>query len=382
MTVPAGILDRVLGAPMSAAHPSGLLTAEDYAAARRQGLLGLGTGLLAASGGGPYQNLNQRLAQGIQSGQQAYQQGLQQQAQQAQAGQAYDFNQLKMQGAQQDMAAQQRIAEGRARIIQQNPMPDQSNPQAMAAWIDKVLPQFIMLGDTDTLGKLSEIRKSLGGSVATANLGDRMQFYNPQTGAVIREAPIAASPNTMMVGERFTPATQARVTGQIASSFRLSTKKEEDSQAKWAQMDQIRQRAATGLGAPDDLIGLVDVMSALYNPGAVVRVGTVQITMKKLGSWKQKLQNWKAQGLTGAPDPELVRLIAAAASKIAEEHMLQYEDKRQRHLAWGERYGIDMNPILPDVWHVGSASDPADVGAGTPAVPEFDPSKYGFGVPK
>ena len=323
MTAPAGILDRLLGAPVSAARPTGLLTADDYAAARRQGLLGLGQGLLAASGGGAqYSNLNQRLAAGLQAGQQAYQQALGQQAAQAQAGQQYDAQGLQMQQTREAMQRQQALEQGRARIIQQNPMPDASDPQAMARWIDQVLPQFIMIGDNETLGKLSEIRKSLGGSVATVNLGDRMQFYNPRTGEKIREEAIAQSPNSLGAG-MITPRQQASIVGQIESSFRNYTKDDEAAAHAWAQMDQIRMRAAAGIGAPDDLIGLIDVISKLYNPGAVVRVGTVKITLEKLGSWKQKAMNWQAQGLTGAPDPELVRQIALAASRIAEEHRHQ-----------------------------------------------------------
>ena len=34
--------------------------------------------------------------------------------------------------------------------------------------------------------------------------------------------------------------------------------------------------------------------------------------------------------------------------------------KRQRHIAWGERYGIDMDPLLPDVWGSSTATTPND----------------------
>lgn len=363
---------------MSAARPTGLLTADDYAAARQQGLLGLGTGLLAASGGGPYANLNQRLALGLRSGQSAYQEALDQQAKQAQAGQAYDFDQLKMQAAQQGMADQQKLAAGRARIIQQNPLPDQSNPQATAAWIDRVLPQFIMLGDTDTLGKLSEIRKSLGGSVATANLGDRMQFYNPQTGAVIREAPIAASPNALMVGERFTPATQARIEQGIISRFDAQTKDYTKAHEAWSQVDHVLQRALSDTHSPDDIIQLVDGISRLNNPGAVVRVGTVQIQLQKIGSYADKLRMWLGRGAKGAWPTDIVKGIARAAREIASEHAKQYNDLRAKAVKRGEQYGMDyMGDVLPNVWSDFGSDAPS--GADVPALSTFNFGGAGFG---
>ena len=172
MTAPAGLLDRLLGAPMSAAQPNGLLTSEDYAAARKQGLIGLGTGLLAASGPGP-QNLGQRLASGIGAGQQAYQGAL---------GSAGNL----AAGNQQFQARQQQLQVGEARkaIFAQFPPPaDASNPEAVNAWLDQVIPRLVPV-DPEGSQQLLQLRKSMveRGQGQAVQLGDQATTFVPGKG--------------------------------------------------------------------------------------------------------------------------------------------------------------------------------------------------------
>jgi hypothetical protein len=331
--------------------------------------MGLGTGLLAASGGGPYQNLNQRLAQGIQGGQGAYQGALDRAQATAMAGQGYEMNQLKMQGVRQDQARQQQIMQGREQIIAANPMPDSTDSAALASWIDRVLPSFIRIGDTETLGKLSEIRKSIEPKdrVATVNLGDRTQFYDPRTGQPIREERQGQGPGTLKIATEMTPVQQERLWSTTLSNFRQGTKDYVKAAEAWGQVDHVLQRARSGAHSPDDIIQLIDGISRLNNPGAVVRVGTVNIQLQKIGSLEQKLRMWVGRGARGAWPTDIVEGIARAAREIASEHEKQYSRLRENAKARGEHLGLPSDYIdasLPNHWLDGVRDTPTYTGGG------------------
>lgn len=381
MTIPAGILDRLLGAPMSAAQPTGLLTADDYANARRQGLLGLGKGLLAASGGGPYANLNQRLAEGVQGGQGAYQSALDRAQAQAMANQGYEINQLKIGGAKADAARQQQIMQGREQIIAANPMPDGTDSASLSAWIDRVLPSFIRLGDTETLGKLSEIRKSIEPkqtNLQVSNLGDRTVWTDPRTGEIVRTEKNGQGPGTLRVATEMTPVQQERLWSTVVGQFAQQGKDYQKAAEAWSQVDHVIQRARAGHPSPDDLVQLIDGISRLNNPGAVVRTGTVNLQLQKIGSLEQKLRMAVGRAGRGQWPRDIVEGIGVAARAIATEHAKQYGRLRENAAKRGEHLGLAPEYIdasLPNVWRDGVEG----TGTGADTAPAPDLSQYHFG---
>jgi hypothetical protein len=375
----AGLLDRLLGAPISAAQPTGLLTADDYANARRQGLMGLGSGLLAASGGGNYQNLNQRLAEGIQGGQGAYQQALDRAQAHAAASQNYDLGQLRLDTGRQDLAAGkqdqarlQQIRQMREQIIQANPMPDSADSATFAQWIDRVLPAFIRIGDRETVSQLAEVRKSIepkAHPLQTTNLGDRTQWTDAQTGALVKEERNGQGPGTLKIATEMTPVQQERLWNTALSQFGTQANQAGYVKAHdaWNALEQVRARALSGQVGKEDLIQLIDGISRLNNPGAIVRQGTIRITMDKLGSWADKLKLWRDQGLYGKLTPELALSIVANAQQLAAEHAKQYGKLRGTIMKRGEHLGLPGEYIeasTPNVWgdsSVGGSAAPAAV---------------------
>lgn len=371
MTAPAGLLERIGGALFPSQQPmDGLITEEDIRNAQRQGLLGLGTGLLAASGPhtGPRTTLMQALGQGIQQGQQAQQGYLD-------TAQTRNVRGLQVQGMQREQQQAQQRAAARAQIVSQFPMPAANDPNALRQWIDQTLPLWLQ-HDPETAKQLSEIRKSLqpaaGRSVQHVDLGDRVQVIDGATGEVLREVPKAASPSVRMRGELMTPAAVDRATNAIVGSFDRQTKNYTTAHEAWSQVDNVLQRARSGTHSPDDIIQLIDGISRLNNPGAVVRVGTVALQLQKIGSYGDKLRMWYDRGARGAWPTDIIEGIARAAREIAQEHAKQYRDLRQRAVRRGERIGLDyMDEVLPNAWE--------GFDAGTPATPTAPLSSFNFG---
>lgn len=378
MTIPSRLLDNLLGAPTSAARPTGLLTADDYAAARRQGLIGLGTGLLAASGGGNYQNLNQRLVEGVQGGRGAYQGALERASAQAMANQKYETGAFALSAAKQDQAREQQLMRAREQIISANPMPDGTDAGSLSQWIDRVLPSFIRIGDRETVGKLAEVRKSIEPkprALQTTNLGDRTQWTDPTTGAVIREERNGQGPGTLRIATEMTPVQQERLWNTAVNQFSTQSKDFGKAREAWSQVDHVLQRARSGHNSPDDIVQLLDGISRLNNPGAVVRVGTVNLQLQKIGSFADKLRMMVGRGYKGAWPREIVEGIATAAREIAHEHEKQYSRLRAKAAARGEHIGLPAEYIeasLPNIWQDGVEGS-APAAAPVPALDQLFP---------
>lgn len=351
MTVTAGLLERIGGRLFPSPQPmDGLITEEDIRNAQRQGMLGLGAGLLAASGPSTQRtSFLQAVGQGLQSGQQAQQGSLdatmQRRATGAQVG--------RMQNETQQAQAR---ATARAQILQQYPPPGANDPEGLKKWIDATLPLWAQ-ADPQTAGQLADLRKSLNGptpppaSVQHVDLGDRVQVIDGRTGAVLREVPKAASPSVRLRGDLMTPASAARIEQNIISRFDAQAKDYTKAAEAWAQVDHVLQRARANDHSPDDIVQLIDGISRLNNPGAVVRTGTVALQLQKIGSYADKLRMWMARGSSGAWPTDIVEGIARAAREIAKEHAHQYNDLRGRAIKRGERVGLDyLDDVLPNVW--------------------------------
>jgi hypothetical protein len=160
----------------------GLLSPEETKAGRMQGLLSMGASLLSNSGpktADKYVGFGPALGQALQAGQGAMQAPLENkmnvmQLQAAKAG---------LEGKQLELARAKKISDARQAIIAKYPPPT-NEPGAMAAWSEKVLPHFIEIGDSDTVGQLTDLRKSLTPKdrYQQTQVGDAATTFDPATG--------------------------------------------------------------------------------------------------------------------------------------------------------------------------------------------------------
>ncbi len=360
----------------------GLLSERDVAGARKQGMLSAGASLLEDSqptvGGRDFLS---SVGHALNVGRDGYQGAIQNKVAgiaqtQDMAGnrQNMDFNRMKMDALGGEQTRQRMMQSARADIMSRHGQPDTSDPQGMATWIDQVMPELIKVGDEETVARLSEIRKSIqpkeSKSLMSLNLGDKMQLVDPHTGDVVQERPIAQSPNnaaTINLREQMTPVQSARAEQAIVSRFDSQTKDYTKAHEAWGQVDHVVKRALAGNHSPDDVVQLIDGISRLNNPGAVVRTGTVQLQLDKIGSMRQKAEMKYGQAANGMWPKEIVQGIARAAQAIAKEHATQYNDLRKRAKRRGEHSGITyMDDVLPNVWGTGDSQIPTEGGNGGP----------------
>jgi hypothetical protein len=133
------LLERLLPVPPAL---RGILAPEDVQAARTQGLLGLGAGLLESSGWSPTpQSLGPALARGVQGGMQGFQGGLGQAAQMAQLAQS-------QQAAQRQMEVRSRIGKMLEGI---------TDPAQRFQKAQEMMAAAVEAGDTEVVGALSQL---------------------------------------------------------------------------------------------------------------------------------------------------------------------------------------------------------------------------------
>lgn len=166
------ILERTMPVPSAL---NGLLSPDDVRQARAQGLLGLGASLLESSGtvvGGPAPTIGQALGRGILAGHQGFTQAI---------GSAASLQQM----AEQRAVAKAR-AEQRAGIIAKYPAQPGETPQQVLDRLRRMLPEFINIGDKETVTSIVELLKSAGNDADArpqeVDAGDRVILRDPRTG--------------------------------------------------------------------------------------------------------------------------------------------------------------------------------------------------------
>lgn len=360
MTAPRpNFLDSIF-APQSP-ELQGLLSPEQQQAARRRSLFDAGISMLGTS---QNHGFGEALAAGVQGGRASYSGAVQDQV----AGQEYQ--------------KQQALAQARAQIAQHFASPN--TPEAPADTDQRLrgmMAAFLNIGDTESAGKISEYLKTRN----TADIGpkpilDKLDTggavvdrrFNPQTGKyeVIGTTPKTPTPMQQNTLDRFgemTPAAQQRVITSTQTAFDRETKDYTKAAEAWSQVAHVADRAASGTHSPDDIVQLLDGISRLNNPGAVVRVGTVKLQLEKIGSYADKLKMFAARGFKGTWPNEIIQGITNAAREIAKEHERQYNDVRKRAITRGTKAGIPyMDQLLPNVWE--TSGSPTG-GSAAPALP-------------
>lgn len=359
MTAPRpNFLDSIF-APQ-APELQGILSPEQQQAARRRSLFDTGLGMIAGAQNGTF---GTALSQGVQAGRASYSGAIQDQV----AGQQFQ--------------QQRQLQQARAQIAQHFAAP--ATPEAPADTDQRLrgmMAAFLNIGDTESAGKISEYLKTRNtADSAPKPILDKLDTggavvdrrFNPATGKyeVIGTTPKTPTPMQQTTLDRFgtmTPAAQERVITSTQTAFDRETKDYVKAAEAWSQVAHVADRAASGTHSPDDMVQLIDGISRLNNPQGAVRIGTVQLQMKKIGSYADKLRMWLGQGGKGVWPNDIVQGIASAAREIAREHERQYNDVRKRAVLRGTKAGIPyMDEILPNVWATsGSPTAPA-----APALP-------------
>lgn len=283
----------------------GLISAEDIAAARHQGLLGLGMSLLEASGPTTQDKkvgIMQAIGRGLTGGQGAYQQAIQGAAGLKGATQQYKLGAAKLQEAETEAKRQGGLTQGRQSIVDKYPMP-KGDINAMAGWIDQVLPEFVRISDEETVARLSEIRKSIGeqkpkGSwieVPGPDGKPRTRYVTQEeagtAGIPIYEKPARDSSANLLDEQRmFTRA------NMLGDDYRNTTKSIQQA------ADQYRTLTATApaakAGSPQAQIALVFSFMKTLDPTSVVRESEYA-TAKNAAGVPERIRNQYNKVLDG-----------------------------------------------------------------------------------
>jgi hypothetical protein len=276
-----GLLDRLMPVPGAM---EGLLSPEDIKQARMQGLLGLGTSLLSASGPRPQgqvPSLGQALGQGVQQGMSAYQQALQ-----GTAG---------MNVAVQERQKAQQIQQQRAAIQARYPARPNETPQQVIERLQRMLPEFIAINDTEMVGKLVELLKSVGNDTQRKppmpqeiRLGNEVLLRNPETGEEIKRYPIGPSPrdpNAPDTAQQLRDQRVFRLEEQLTDNFNRDTKTQRETVSKLE--GAISERGAALSGDPAAQINILYAFINSMDPASAVREGEIALARAATPVWSQ-----------------------------------------------------------------------------------------------
>lgn len=304
----------------------GLLSPDDIAAARRQGLMHLGISLL----GDQSQHFGEALAHGLNAAQQSYGGDLTQTAQQQMVGQ--------------EMRQRMNIIKARQQIAQQ--FPPQPN-EAPAQTIDRMKGMFaayLNAGDLESAGKLGEVLKSIGKdptpSLQHVDTGKEILGVDPHSGAVITRYPKSAAPKSgdeVSAEQRF----NAQNLNSILDDYRADS---QDFRKAMSGYESIKGAMAhPNMAQP---FAVLDSYARVVNPGAVVRQGTMAV-LQEMGSYDQKVRRWLDMAQKGQWPPDMLGAIKNTVDGIMKEHYQDYlGGARKRALMRGKQENIDITPYL------------------------------------
>lgn len=370
-TVGPSLLDRISNgvAGPAPAGIEGLLSPEDLQSAKSSGLMDLGMSLLADSGpktASERVGLGQALGRGLQAARQGYQDrlgnavGIQATLQQMKAAKlAQETGEVERDTKKLGLQTAKGLTEGRKKITAAYPMPN--DVSGMKQWIDQVLPHFIALNDTDTVGSLAEIRKSLNQKdqmdIGTVNRGNVTEFYDKTTGQTIRTAPNGADPT--QGGPKMDPRETANRTdtAKIMDDFRADTS---DLQ-KAAQAYGVIQGSMDGKN-PAQPIAMLYAYARLLDPGSVVREGEIA-TLQKIGSYDSKVRQALQKASTGTLPQDVIDHIAKQAKSVMRERKSSFKQYRDTALKRGDALGItNLDQILNDPYAAYNLDDEQQAG--------------------
>lgn len=304
----------------------GLLSPEDIASARRQGMLNLGMSLL----GDQSPHFGAALAHGLESAQGAY------------GNNVNRTMQTQMYG--QDARQKMTILKARQQIAQQFPPRPGETPTQTIERMQSMFAAYLNAGDLESAGKLGEVLKSIGKNNTPAlqhvDAGNKVLGVDPRTGAVVKEypkGPVPKDPNA-------TPAAadhyKAEQTNKILDDFRAESADYRKASSGYEVLKGAL--AHPGLAQP---FAVLDAYARVVNPGAVVRQGTMQV-LQEMGSYDQKMRRWLDMARKGQWPDDMLSSIKATIDGIMDEHRSTYREMRKRALERGRRSGVDLDALI------------------------------------
>lgn len=330
----------------------GLLSPEDIAAARRQGLLRFGIDMLS----NPAPHFGEALAHGLDAAQGAYGQNVNQTMQTQMAGQ--------------DVRQKMNILKARQQIATQFPPAANESPAQTIDRMKGMFAAYMQAGDLESAGKLGEVLKSIGKEAAPPVLqhvdaGNKVLAIDPRTGSVVKEYPKGAAPKDPNAPVAAADHYKAEQTNKILDDFRSESAEYRKAQSGYEVLKGAM--AHPGLAQP---FAVLDAYARVVNPGAVVRQGTMQV-LQEMGSYDQKMRRWLEMAQKGQWPPDMLTGIKSTIDGIMDEHRSTYREMRKRALERGRRSGVDLKDLIADP-DTGDVAAPAAQSPGaSPRVSQF-----------
>jgi hypothetical protein len=332
----------------------GLLSDDDMKSARTQGLLSMGASLLADSGpklASEYVSPMASIGKAIQAGQGAGQQAM-----------GNKMNVMQMQSAKAGLEGQQleleqakKLDASRKAVVAKYPMPPQSDPMAMAKWIDQVLPHFIEMSDEETVARLSEIRKSLQSNVAKKSpqeirVGNEVILRDPDTGAEVARYPIKPSPKDPNAPDHAAEANKQRMftrEQQLGDDFNKDTKTQREMAVKLRGAIGERDAAMAGDGAAQ-----INILYAFVNsmdPASAVREGEIGLAKAAAPIWslaQAQFDKYLNNESVTIP-PDLVKRMTALMERRVTSWSHYIDERADYYGERGQRWGLDTTGLFP-----------------------------------
>lgn len=197
----AGLLERLLPTPEGT---DGLLSDSDMKSARNQGLLGLGASLLESSGPSTQpQGLGAALGKALTAGRGGFDSAVGNNLKMISNRQELQGGQMKLDTAKQGQAARQAV------FSKFPPPKDGSDPAAMSAWLNQVIPALVAGGATADAEQLATVKKAIEkNQYQQTQAGNMATVFDPQTGKFWDPAANSGKGDWVKSVERGLPADQ------------------------------------------------------------------------------------------------------------------------------------------------------------------------------
>lgn len=298
----------------------GLLSPEDLADARKQGLLDLGMSLL----GDQSPSFGEALAHGVQAGQAGFRGNLNDKIQ----------NSVYAQGVQQ----QKSLLDARARIAKEFQAPPGETFQQAQERLMKMYTAYVNAGDTEMAGKLSEVVKGIketqpkpvnvpeGGSLVGPD--GKVIYHNPKPPAVDHSGQQQANRDRIQQN-------------LIVSDFEKATK-------DFSKIEEAYNAVQASVANPNNPYGTMaalEGMARMLNPGVSVRAATLKM-LKDYGSLGDKAERFYEVAKSGAWPKGMRENIYQIAESAMAGAGAEFDNRRLESIQRGRIQGVDVSGLL------------------------------------
>lgn len=338
-----GILERLL--PMGDQY-QGLVSPEDADSARSDQLMRFGAGLLQGSGWSPMGTpMGVALGNAVQ--------------------QTPDWNEVLGGIAKQNVGLRQaQKAQGldaqRQQILSKYPAGPNETPKDTGARLLKMLPEFIQIGDTETVARLSELLKSMGFGDQKHETRGPYSAINPATGLPQQFDILPDGTRRWAVDPEGRPIRPTERTGQEQVETQRQFMREQqldddyyrrtkDIQEAYQFVDQTMNNiplAKSGNGAAQ--VELLYAFVKALDPASVVREGEVSLARQATPFWSQAraLINKYEQNQSVVVPPKLVEQIEGLLTSRLRGFEKRWNTVRSNIVRRAERWKIDPSTFI------------------------------------